>query len=466
MQGGYPLYVTDANAINGLGQGTVNNNLYYTTGSSIAYLSGTTVSGTILNLRNVIHFGSDSRSLIHNVPFVSSTNLRVTASSPDAWYVNGRANHLFNVDRDIAGTPRSTNVTTGAPDIGAYEITPSSVPNKLTVSGSIGAANTQYIIEMNDTLGSLTWGSAGTNPDSLDVRYYPGSLVSNPSAYGVNFPADYMDAMWSFVPYGGSFYSYDLSLNYQPTMLGTVPAESELRMARRTGTDPWSPYPYTATTLDTVNRTFAITSYNGDLGDFTGTDDIAPLPIVLSDFTAKRAGSDVALTWITASEINNEKFVIERSFDGTTFTFAGKVDGHGTTSSASSYGWIDRDPMRSGKGATTVYYRLKQVDFDGTSELSEVRSVNFGKERVTSNIVAYPNPGAGELNVMFESVVNTTTNITVVDFYGKTVLSGSYNTNVGLNHINLENATGLAAGVYAVRVETNGQTEVIKVIRK
>jgi hypothetical protein len=466
MQGGYPVYVTDPSSMSALAQGGVNHNLYYTTGSSLGYFNGTTITGNILNIRNAVYTGSDSRSLVYNVPFESSNSLRIDATSPAAWFVNGRAMHIFSMDRDISGAARSITPATGAPDLGAYELKPTSQPLELTITGSIGAANTQHLVELYDTLGSITWGSAGSNPDSLTARYYPGSLISDPTGFGVNFPANYMDAMWNITPYGGSFYSYDLNLKYDPIMMGTIVAESDIRMARRTGTDPWSPYTSTATTLDTVNRTFGISSTQPEMGDFTGTDDISPLPVTLSDFNAKRAGSDAALTWTTASETNNEKFIIERSFDGRNFTKVGEVEGKGTTTEVSNYGWLDANPMRNSNGATTVYYRLRQVDFDGTSTLSDKRAVDFGTQRVTSNIVAYPNPGADELNVMFESSVNATTTISVVDFYGKEVLSGTYSTHTGLNRINLDNASGLAAGVYAVRVETNGQTEVIKVIRK
>ncbi len=109
-----------------------------------------------------------------------------------------------------------------------------------------------------------------------------------------------------------------------------------------------------------------------------------PLPVELSYFEAKANASTVDLYWQTLSEENNEKFVIERSQDGQSFESIGEVRGAGNASQKLNYSFEDKEPLSG-----TSYYRLKQLDFDGQFDYSEVKSVKFkrGKE-----VVIYPNP--------------------------------------------------------------------------
>ncbi len=111
------------------------------------------------------------------------------------------------------------------------------------------------------------------------------------------------------------------------------------------------------------------------LGTFTvgsaSTD--APLPMALVSFTAERLGEDGLLRWATASELRNDYFEVESSVDGRLFQRLGRVVGAGTSSQAHRYQWVDQNLARY--AAPLVYYRLRQVDPDGTSTYSPVRTV-------------------------------------------------------------------------------------------
>ncbi|MFB9862247.1 hypothetical protein [Rufibacter immobilis] len=117
-----------------------------------------------------------------------------------------------------------------------------------------------------------------------------------------------------------------------------------------------------------------------------------PLPVTLINFTAtaQNAGK-VQLNWATASEINNKEFVVEQSTDGLTFTSAKTVAGGGNSNVQLNY------TATVGAPATgVVYYRLKQVDFDGSSEYSKIVSVQVKGAAAQPAALklgsAYPNP--------------------------------------------------------------------------
>lgn len=108
------------------------------------------------------------------------------------------------------------------------------------------------------------------------------------------------------------------------------------------------------------------------------------LPVQLTGFKVTATTQNIQLSWRTASELNNSYFEIERSEDGEIFESIGKVKGEGTTQNLQTYQHIDK-PSKSG----TYYYRLKQVDKDGTFEYSNVVSTEL---EVQLKVEIMPNP--------------------------------------------------------------------------
>ena len=114
---------------------------------------------------------------------------------------------------------------------------------------------------------------------------------------------------------------------------------------------------------------------------------LAPLPVELIDFRAKEdAQQNVVLLWTTESESNNMHFVIERAADGRNFEMLETVNGNGTTTALQNYSYVDTKPI------AFAYYRLKQVDYDGSFEYS---NVVFWEKKKTQNdrVVAFPTIG-------------------------------------------------------------------------
>jgi len=118
----------------------------------------------------------------------------------------------------------------------------------------------------------------------------------------------------------------------------------------------------------------------------TGTDD-SSLPVTWLAFDAfENEQQEVELYWSTATELNNDRFEIEKSYNGKDFEMIGEVLGQGTINSQSNYQFVDTTPSDG-----INYYRLRQVDFDGTDDYSELKSV-FVDFRREFNISLSPNP--------------------------------------------------------------------------
>ena len=110
----------------------------------------------------------------------------------------------------------------------------------------------------------------------------------------------------------------------------------------------------------------------------------SPLPVELISFTASKKENDVLLKWITASEKDNDYFVVERTADLISIEEIGKVNGFGNSSTSQHYNLLDKNPL---KGLS--YYRLRQVDINGDTHYSDWISIRFTSH---SSFSVYPNP--------------------------------------------------------------------------
>ena len=137
----------------------------------------------------------------------------------------------------------------------------------------------------------------------------------------------------------------------------------------------------------------AVNGANGSSGDqvYLGSSAEIALPVVFQSFTATSLPEEVLLAWTTATELNNDYFAIERSQDGTDFKEIATVLGAGTTENAQDYRYVDADAPTG----TDVFYRLRQVDFDGQFSYSETVTVRLEADAKDA-LAVFPNPaGAG-----------------------------------------------------------------------
>ena len=184
------------------------------------------------------------------------------------------------------------------------------------------------------------------------------------------------------------------------------------------------------------------------------------LPVTLSHFDAKYNSktSVVELVWITSSEINNDFFTIEKSIDGETFEVVGIVKGAGNSSEIKSYNSLDKSPYIG-----TSYYRLKQTDFDGSFEYSDLVPVDV--EGDISNPTIYPNPITNNGVLEFSTNSTEVTVVTIYDVSGRIILSNQHTTNKGINKIQLE-TTALTNGMYFISLKIGNNKTNLKFIKE
>lgn len=137
------------------------------------------------------------------------------------------------------------------------------------------------------------------------------------------------------------------------------------------------------------------------------------LPVEWLDFAAIGSDQGVVLHWTTASEINNDYFEVQHAPDGKQFHTIDVVDGHGTTDITSNYSYLHKTPVRG-----MNYYRLRQVDYDGQSEVSAIVSVMYTGQ-FAEELHLYPNPAITQLQLVLPHASDA--RIAVYDAQGKQV---------------------------------------------
>ena len=183
------------------------------------------------------------------------------------------------------------------------------------------------------------------------------------------------------------------------------------------------------------------------------------LPVELTHFSGQAIdGQGVTLQWGTASELNNEKFEIEKSKNETDFQVIGFVKGNGTTNTPHSYTFTDRSFFRS------AHYRLRQVDYDGQSEYSSIVYIPSPYSE-TDPINVFPNPVTDEMRLR-SSKEEGLFDATLIDISGKKYLHANAaslpSIEAEINH----SLNKLNKGIYILRLNTENSVRSIQFIKE
>lgn len=185
------------------------------------------------------------------------------------------------------------------------------------------------------------------------------------------------------------------------------------------------------------------------------------LPVKLTAFTASLVKEKVNLKWETASEINVSHFELERSTDGVNFSKTALVFSYGAADTKASYTYSDNVTSFQ---VPVVYYRLRSVDIDGKSELSETRIIRLGKTDANSiSILTFPNPVMNELRITVPN--NWQNKPAVFEMFNANGQVSSRKSASGCNQTETINTSNLAPGFYIVRVTCDGQTAQQKIVK-
>ncbi len=186
-----------------------------------------------------------------------------------------------------------------------------------------------------------------------------------------------------------------------------------------------------------------------------------PLPVELTQFSANCANNSAIIHWITASEINNDYFVIEKLRGENEFFEIGRMNGAGNSNSLIDYFFVD-DNLSSGYN----YYRLSQVDYDGKVTVYNTISLNCN-DQINGNptLQAYPNPFEDEITVVIKNIDDGEFVLEIINDLGKIVYSkectasnSEYQKKLNLRH--------LGSAVYNLRCITKGNVMNVRVVKR
>ncbi|MBK6484237.1 MAG: T9SS type A sorting domain-containing protein [Chitinophagaceae bacterium] len=191
-------------------------------------------------------------------------------------------------------------------------------------------------------------------------------------------------------------------------------------------------------TISQVSRT-GLTGFS----EFATAQSVEFLPVTLIAFSARATDKGNQVEWTTASEFNNDYFSLEKSADGNLFEEINKQSGLEYTLEQHHYDFLDDSPFHG-----LNYYRLRQVNTDGTFAFSKVVIVeNMLQAPLMSR--PYPNPTTGKLNFEISTMENGTAFIQVMDVFGKLALSNNHPLKAGTNPVTLD-LQQLPEGVYFI----------------
>ncbi|WP_022824620.1 LamG-like jellyroll fold domain-containing protein [Hymenobacter norwichensis] len=319
-----------------------------------------------------------------------------------------------------------------------------------TAPVSLGTSNAQTVV------GTGTYGFSGTNvainfsstggaPYEVVVSRLSGPpLGTQPSTAGLQ--RTFNQAYWIVNRYSSSDFTATVTYTLTPADISPADAATpaNLKLFKRgSNSDTAFEPPISAVSASATNGTvtFPVTSFSQTV---IGTLGSSPLPVELVSFTAQAQGPDALLRWITAQEKNSAYFEVESSTDGRMFRALHRVAGQGTSSARHQYEWVDKAVARY--QAPLIYYRLRQVDLDGTVAYSPVQTVK--REAAKPYLMLVPNPTHG-LSKLTGATPGA--QVQVLDAVGRLVVATSADT-TGTAVLVLP--MGQPTGVYIVRTGT------------
>ena len=285
---------------------------------------------------------------------------------------------------------------------------------------SVSAATSTVTSQTTDIVG-LT----GTNPARWSGTWEVNAATSTGSIYGT--------IIFDFSAYG--------------TGVSPGTASGYMMMYRLHSGGAWT---YTGSGSVSGNTiSFSAATIPNTDNDFTlGTinQSVSPLPVSWLNFEALYMAPSVELNWSTASESNNSHFEIERSMDGIEWSNIGNIDGHGTSNIKNSYALVDN--LEGTIPSGIFYYRLKQIDFNNSSQYSWIRSVNLLTN--PTSIEIYPNPAVNILTIKWLSSYNGNSTIKLVNANGVNVFEENIRSDGEMNH--QINIAKVPAGIYLLQI--------------
>lgn len=184
------------------------------------------------------------------------------------------------------------------------------------------------------------------------------------------------------------------------------------------------------------------------------------LPVTFTSFTGEMNNGAIVLNWITRQEYNSQKFIVEKSVDGISWQSIGEVAAAGNSGVQQNYSITDAQVM------TVNYYRLKEVDLDGSYIYSKVVKVSTSSNSAF-HVDIYPNPVTSKATIRATSDAGKTVHIAVFNSNGVRMQTMTSQLIAGNNQVDIPNVSKLPAGMYTVMMDNgNNQPAVTRFIKQ
>ncbi len=356
--------------------------------------------------------------------------------------------------------------------------------NSLSISSSTGAVERRELDDncfVEGNLRKIVTAGAGVSrtfevgTEASGVRYYSPTTVtfSNVSVKGkltgksvqttqpnVAVADETMKRYWDLTNEDISFDDYTANFKYNSTDFNTSFTEVSDEATMVAGkydyiSETWS-YPNIGT-RNTANNECEITGVTSFSG-FTFGKFSASLPIELLSFNSKCFKDFIELTWITASEINNDFYSVEKSYNAEYWTNIGYIKGAGNSNITNNYSFIDYDI--EGR----IFYRLKQTDYDGNFTFSDI-VISDCKNQILFHIKEYYTTRQRGLHISVNSDIAEDYSVQLIEYTGKEVFNNELYKPEGI-HETIIYTSDYSKGVYLIIVRNNKRVFVEKVIIK
>ncbi len=388
--------------------------------------AGTLLSGNVI-LSDSLKLTNGNVNIGKYLLTLSGTTGIVYNASSSRYIITSDTGYL--VIQNIGSSGRSGSILFPIGTITSY--TPITISNSTTLD--------QYYARVADSIAESGYGNSYRTSNVVNKRWFAYSTLGNTAT---------LSLQWNLTD---ELSGFNRSSSYVSQLLGS-PWNSTV--VATTG-----PNPYVKT------RTGVISNYiNG--GSSTGLFGIGSggaLPVELLSFTGKYNNKNAQLNWSTSSEINNNYFDIERSFDGKLFEKIGMQKGAGNSSSIIDYQFIDNTLSTINYQLSKVYYRLRQIDFDGSEQLTNVINIRLDDALSTNSVSISPNPFTDIFSITTKS--NSELALTVYDVNGRMINQSMHKNKVGSNTYYIDVLSEMKPGFYYLQIIIDGETTTQKLVK-
>ena len=400
------------------------------------------------------------------VIFADDTLQTIDGSSATTFYnfeINNAANFTLNVPLSITNVLTLTNGIINTTSTNLLTLTSAGTAGIGSASSYIsGPMKKDFASSLLTTLTFPIGANGFYRPAQITVKHssagatsYWGQVVTSPAAaLPYSLPATLSKVStrryWQFVRTGVSNFTNATIKLYYGIDDGVTDFNS-LRVGQGI-VATWADHGGVGSANYSGNITSAsFTTFSGifTLANTTGGSNA--LPVELINFSAENCTNGSCLDWTTATEINNDYFEIQRSLDGITFFKIGMVGGNGNSSTENNYSF--RDNFSSNQN---IYYRLKQVDYDGKYTYSNIREVNGD----LTELKLFPTISNGE-NVFLDMTSSGRGQVKVklINKFGQSYSSQIYQNDSAI--LKIEATEALSEGEYFAIIESNFSTKAL-----